>query len=186
MTGWHNYTTVYQQLFEGVKNDIKHVFELGLGTNNTDVPSNMGVNGKPGASLRGWREFFPNAQISGADIDKRVLFTEDRISTYYCDQKDPAVIRGLWEHIPQQFEFMLDDGLHSFAANKCFFENSYHKLAVGGVYIVEDIQPTDVAPFLAQIKKWQSDMTNFSFRFVDIPHAKNNYDNRLLIIKRNA
>jgi hypothetical protein len=54
---WHNYTTVYHSLFEADKERYTRVFELGLGTNNTSIKSNMGVNGKPGASLRGGQNF---------------------------------------------------------------------------------------------------------------------------------
>ena len=57
-----------------------NIFEVGLGTNNVDVPSNMGKDGKPGASLRAWRDYFPNA-----DIDTRILFKEDKIQTFYTN-----------------------------------------------------------------------------------------------------
>ena len=37
----------------------------------------MGKQGKPGASLRTWREFFPNAQVIGIDIDKKSIDTDN-------------------------------------------------------------------------------------------------------------
>ena len=46
------------------------LIECGLGTNNINFKSSMGINGKPGASLRMWRDFFPSARIIGVDIDK--------------------------------------------------------------------------------------------------------------------
>ena len=49
--------------------------------------------GKPGASLRVWRDYFPNAIIYGADIDKDILFAEERIKTFYIDQLDPVAIK---------------------------------------------------------------------------------------------
>jgi hypothetical protein len=78
---WHNYSQMYGFLFKDMKDSASDVFEVGLGTHNTDVPSNMGKNGKPGASLYGWRDFFSKANIYGADVDKRVLFSADRIKT---------------------------------------------------------------------------------------------------------
>jgi hypothetical protein len=45
----------------------------------------MSGGGKPGASLYVWRDFFPNAYIFGADIDKEVLFNDKRITTGYID-----------------------------------------------------------------------------------------------------
>ena len=56
----------------------------------------MTANGKPGASLRVWRDFFPNAKIYGGDIDKETLFIEDRISTYYVDQFENSTIKKKW------------------------------------------------------------------------------------------
>ena len=54
-TGPHNYTILYYELFKNIRYESLNIFELGLGTNNIDTPSNMGKNGKPGASLRGWK-----------------------------------------------------------------------------------------------------------------------------------
>ena len=84
----NNYTPAYSALFNDRRDQHLRIFELGLGSNNPDVLSNMGVFGAPGASLRGWRELFPHALVYGADIDRRILFEEDRIKTFYCDQLD--------------------------------------------------------------------------------------------------
>ena len=92
----HNYTTVYSALFESARGRPFRIFELGLGTNNKNFPFNMGPNGYPGASLLGWRDLFPLASIYGADIDRDILFQDDRIKTYFCDQLNPTAIRDLW------------------------------------------------------------------------------------------
>lgn len=42
----HNYTKYYHELFSPVKLANLRIFELGLGTNNINVPSNMGIHGK--------------------------------------------------------------------------------------------------------------------------------------------
>jgi len=96
-SGWHNYTILYHFLFHERRNAVRSLFEVGIGTNFADMPSNMGGNGIPGASLRGWRDYFPEAQIVGADADRRVLFSEERITTYYVDQLDGEAIDALWE-----------------------------------------------------------------------------------------
>ncbi len=185
MRGWHNYTTFYDAVFSPVSTSIENVFELGLDTNNTDVPSNMGVNGKPGASHYGWREYFPNAQVYGADIDARILFESDRIKTFYCDQTDPSSISHMWSQIPHMFNIIIEDGLHTFAANKCFFEHSHHKLVTGGVYIIEDIRNEDVGAFVTQVDIWKREMPQFEFHIRELPHH-NKLDNRLLVIKKIA
>jgi hypothetical protein len=94
----HNYTKLYHNLFNSMRDQPLRVFELGIGTVDPKLVSNMSCyNGyKPGASLRGWKEYFPNSQIYGADIDTNILFEEDRIETFFCDQTKPEVIKALW------------------------------------------------------------------------------------------
>ena len=59
----YNYTTLYYKLFSPRRYENLRIFELGLGTNNINIPSNMGPNGKSGASLRGWADFFQILQF---------------------------------------------------------------------------------------------------------------------------
>jgi hypothetical protein len=82
----HDYHLVYAPLLGPRRSDPLRLLEIGLGTNDPNVVSTMGPSGKPGASLRAFRDFCPNAQVFGADIDRRILFDEDRIRTYYVDQ----------------------------------------------------------------------------------------------------
>jgi hypothetical protein len=93
---YHNYTLYYYSLFSQKRYEHLRIFELGIGTTNKEILCNMGVYGVPGASLRVWKEFFPKAQIFAADIDKTILFTEDRIKTYYCDQESRESIIDMW------------------------------------------------------------------------------------------
>lgn len=125
---YHNYTTIYYDFFANISHLSLNIFEMGLGTNYTDVPSSMGPGGKPGASLYGWEEFFPNSNIYGADIDRRIIFNKNRIKTYFCDQTNIQSINDLWNNndlINLEFDLILDDGLHEFNANLTFFENSF-------------------------------------------------------------
>jgi hypothetical protein len=127
---------------------VKNVFECGIGTNDPSVPSSMGATGKPGASLRVWRDYFPNAQIVGADIDRNILFSDDRIRTFHCDQTKPDSIREMWAAVRvAEFDLMIDDGLHTVEAGTCLLENSFHKLRPGGIYLIEDVNPYSLIGF---------------------------------------
>lgn len=185
---WHNYTLVYNHLFSERRNAPLRVFELGLGTNNVNLPSNMGKHGKPGASLRGWAEYFPNASIFGADIDTDILFTEDRIKTYFCDQTNPHVIKYMWKEseLEAPFDILIEDGLHTYEANVCFFENSVHKLADGGIYVIEDILNTDIPKFQVKLEQWRHQHPDLSFNMMRIPSTVNSVDNNLLIVKKRS
>jgi hypothetical protein len=184
---YHNYTTIYYEYFNNISNNNLNIFEIGLGTNYTDVASSMGPNGKPGASLYGWKEFFPNSNIYGADIDKRILFNDDRIKTYFCDQTNIQSINNLWNNddlLNLEFDVILDDGLHEFNANLTFFENSFFKLKKGGKYIIEDLFPETVKEF-ENIKEQLIIKHNIlSFEVLNL--VRNHYpiDNNLLIISK--
>jgi hypothetical protein len=181
----HNYTIEYDLLFKDKRDKIRTVFEVGLGTNYTDVKSSMGPNGIPGASLRGWKRYFKNANIYGADIDKRILFTEDRIKTYYVDQTNKNSIDELWkiEELSTLFDIIIDDGLHEINANLTFLENSLHKLKQDGIYIIEDIVFTMVAEYKSRLDELKQKI-NFDYSVKILDHHTNKSDNCLIIITK--
>lgn len=139
----HTYTNVYDNLFNHCRKDVKLVFECGIGTTNDEIPCNMSTNGKPGASLRVWRDYFSNAEIFGADIDKSILFSDNRIQTFYVDQLNNIKIKNMWKSINRNnFDLIIDDGLHDYEAAKTFFLASYDRLKEGGIYVIEDVSNT--------------------------------------------
>ena len=181
----HNYTTLYSKLFYQYKNEPLAIFELGLGTNYLDVPSNMGASGKPGASLYGWAEYFPQSKIYGADIDKRILFQEPMISTFYCDQCDSQSIEEMFsnpELKDRLFDIIIDDGLHEFHANLTFLQSAITHLKSGGFYIVEDVSSKTASKFKKLIPKLRKGY--HYVELVTIPTQENWDDNRLLVIQK--
>jgi SAM-dependent methyltransferase len=180
----HNYTTVYSRLFHRLRNKDITLFELGLGTNNIDIPSTMGPEGVPGASLRGWKEYFNSSKIYGGDIDKNILFTEKNIETFYVDQTSPESINELWlnESIKDiNFDIIIDDGLHEFDANICFLKNSFHKLKRGGIYIIEDIVTPSLISFQKELEQLKTAL-DFSYEIKNIYNRYNTWDNIIAII----
>lgn len=184
----HNYTTVYSALFKERYHQPLRIFELGLGTNNPDLPSSMGIFGIPGASLRGWRELFPTALVYGADIDKRILFQENRIKTFYCNQLDCSSIAELWSQPDLQagLDIIVEDGLHTFEANTSFLEGSLDRLRPGGVYICEDIFEDQVERWYDRLEKvYSKQYPNYEFAFVVLPNGRDQANN-LLVVRRPA
>tara|TARA_Y100000992_G_C21229963_1_gene474966 strand:- start:347 stop:1054 length:708 start_codon:yes stop_codon:yes gene_type:complete len=176
----HNYASYYSEIFSHNKNEIKNFLEIGLGTNDQNFVSNMGPKGVPLASLRAWRDYFINANIYGADIDKNILENDERIETYYVDQRDPVTIDELFKNLEEiKFDVILDDGLHQYDANICFFENSINHLKSNGVYIIEDIYYKDQTKFLNYFKN-----KNYIFSIINIYHETNIKNNCLLILKK--
>jgi hypothetical protein len=177
----HNYADFYSRLFSHCRLGVTKVMECGLGTNNPDIVSSMGADGKPGASLRVWRDYFPNAIVIGADIDREILFEEDRIKTYYLDQTNPQAIAEFWQNVGLEgFDVILDDGLHIFEAGVCLFENSISKLAKNGVYIIEDVFVDDLLRFQDFFRTQQ-----YAVDYVNLrrPGIELTYNNNLVVIR---
>ena len=173
----HNFSDYYSTIFFDKKKSVKNILEIGLGTNNIKVPSNMGLQGKPLASLRAWKDYFVNANVYGGDIDKEILKNEDRIKTFYVDQTNAISISELYKNIGNiNFDIIIDDGLHEYNANICLFENSFKYLSKQGIYIIEDVFFKDKKKFF---EYFQSRKYNFSI--IDIFH-KNNISNNCLVI----
>lgn len=177
----HTYADLYSRLFSHCRLKVRKVFECGLGTNNPSLASSMGVSGKPGASLRVWRDYFPNAMVYGADIDRQILFAEERIKTYYIDQLDPRVIGDFWRQVGEKdFDFMLDDGLHTFEAGTCLFQHSIDRLAPDGIYVIEDVSVSDLLRYERYFRP-----SAYSVDYVTMyrPNA-DLADNNLVVVRR--
>lgn len=73
--GGHNYSTFYYSIFNNIKNNKLRIFELGVGSINPNIVSNMAwkLNYKVGTSLYGWKTFFKNSDIYGAQILMKLL-----------------------------------------------------------------------------------------------------------------
>jgi hypothetical protein len=161
----HDYHLLYGPIL-AQRDSVTGLLEVGLGTNNPDVISNMGVDGKPGASLRAFRDFLPKAQIYGADVDRRVLFSDERITTFFVDQTDRRSFDAIADAVGDNLDLIIDDGLHSPNANLATLLFSLERLKVGGWLVIEDIAP-------AAVPLWQAIVAM-------MPHQ---YDSHVVVAK---
>jgi hypothetical protein len=179
----HMYTDFYQLLLGSRRQNIRSVFECGIGTSDFSISANMGPEAKAGASLRVWREFFPNANIYGGDIDSKVIFQEERIETFCFDQTDPISIFRVFSNFEKNsLDLIIDDGLHTYNAGLTLFLNINHILANDGYYVVEDVTPESMKKFLREFENYP-DFRVYPILF----HEKNKFQelNSLLLITRN-
>lgn len=184
-SGWHNYTTTYHDLFKKKREEELNVFELGIG--DAVFVQYSQHDAKSGASIRGWRDYFPNANVYGGDIDKTVLFEDDRIKTFYCDQLDSAVIKEMWENPElkdKKFDIIIDDGLHEFDANINFFRNSFHKLKDDGIFIIEDLHQITLPRFKEALPELKLEFPHLDFSILEILNPQNYSDNNIVVIQR--
>ena len=130
---------LYYEIF--LKNNINNLLEIGLGTNNIKIRSNMGLNGSPGASLRAFGQYLNKSKIFGADIDKDILFQTGNIKTFYVDQLNVLSISNLKKQLPK-LDLIIDDGLHQPDANLNIILELLDHLNENGIMVIEDIEDT--------------------------------------------
>lgn len=137
----HDYHLIYGQIIAELGlNKALNVLEIGIGSIDPSIPSNMGRDGHPGASLRAFRDVLPKAQIYGADIDSQILFRENRIRTSIVDQMTPLSFQNMHASFGQpSYDLIIDDGLHAVSANLNSLLFSLPVLRPGGWMVIEDI-----------------------------------------------
>ena len=134
----NNYYKLYAYLLS-IIGDSANVLEVGLGSNNLNVVSNMGIYGRPGASIRAFRDYLPSSHIYGADIDRGALFSEERIVTSWVDQTDYDSLESMFDKFDVKFDLVIDDGLHSPDANISTLTSALSRCHSGGYIVIEDV-----------------------------------------------
>jgi hypothetical protein len=185
--GHHNYTKLYHSLFNKRRLEPLNILEIGIGSVNPQIPSNMtggdlGLIYKPGASMRGWLDYFPNAKLYACDIDKDIInFDNTRITGFYMDQTNEIQVKQLVEGgilKDVKFDIIIDDGLHYFPVNYNVMKILLPLVNKDGYYIIEDIINTDYDPRLVN----PSDLENTQYQYVTLPNPHNMVDNNLFIV----
>lgn len=118
----HNYNPQYERHFTAARLDVRRVLEIGV---------------EAGTSLRFWKDYFPNAEIVGFDINERCKEHEDdRIKIVIGDQNN---VQDLGR-VPDGLDIVIDDGLHTQQSQIGCFRYLYpNKMSTRGTYVVEDI-----------------------------------------------
>lgn len=121
------YTQVYDRLLSHVRERPLRMLEIGLYN---------------GGSFRMWRDYFPNAELHGIDIDPRTLAYEHEVpnsKVRLIDQSDPRQLDALISGLGGNYDFILDDGGHTMEQQIVSFEVLWPHVVPGGVYAIEDL-----------------------------------------------
>lgn len=138
-----NYGGVYLSVLALIPNP-RRIVEVGIGSGDRGVLSNMGAGARPGASLRAWREWIPGVSVVGADVDRNVLFQEDGIETCFVDQLEPASFCELRDRCRGGIDLLIDDGLHSVPAGLTTLSFWLGVAREGDWFVVEDVHELQV------------------------------------------
>ena len=184
----HNYSKFYDVLFREKRHSVENILEIGIGSVDSMIPSNMcgGILGRyyqPGASIRSWLEYFPKTQVFACDIDTKILpiFQDQaRVRSFYLDQTNEQSIEKASENIfPDiKFDIIIDDGLHHFPTNVNVMNKLLHKVKKGGYYIIEDV-------IFGEYNCRYFDYTllnDKNYQFITLPNPHNLSDNNLFVV----
>lgn len=157
---WHHYTQHYHEMFKDRRDKVKTVLEIGIGDSAMKNPS--GEPYEPGASLRMWRDYFPNAIIFGLDNNMSVLVGEERIVSSYCDQGDTGQLWNIRTKMGKGFDLIVDDGSHVPEHQSNTARILVPILGPEGIYVIEDVWP-----YPSQVG-WSKEP--FGLKLEDIPY----------------
>ena len=120
----HNYEPVYDRHFQDIREKKLKILEIGVWEGN---------------SLRMWKDYFPNAEVSGFDIhSSRMVKGEDRIKTMVVDQSNRKDLSKAMSELGE-FYIIIDDGSHSVDNHQISFGYLFPFVKSKGFYVIEDV-----------------------------------------------
>ena len=151
----HAYVHAYSMLLGPWRHDVRSLLEVGIGTVNSSFSANMGAYSSrrkymPGASLRSWRAFLPNARIVGLDLDasaaRAAADPQQRLEAYGVDTTSAKAVAALdlTEGGKKPFDVIIDDGLHTWAGQQATLLTLWPLVREGGFYFIEDVLMGDI------------------------------------------
>ena len=138
----HFYTEVYFDLFKDKRDSVKKVVEVGIGF--PECMSQYYQKYVTGASLYMWRDFFPNAQIYGADIEPKTMFEDEQIKTFLCDQRNKQDVEKLIQIVGTDIDLFIDDGAHYVTDQEFLCKTVLPLLKDDAIYVIEDVRSTSL------------------------------------------
>ena len=99
--------------------------------------------------------------------------------TFHLDQTDKNSIINMWSDIKKNnFNLIIDDGLHTYKAAISLFENSIEYLSETGIYIIEDAQDNELVYFK---NYFDNKLSSYNYNIISLKKATNSKTNNNLI-----
>ncbi len=150
---------IYEKYFNEIKNDKLNILEIGI---------------DKGDSLRIWRDYFPNANICGLDIEKK-NFEIKNVELFFGNQTDNVFLQSIIDKY-KMFDIIIDDGSHISSHIISSFNYLYPFLNDNGFYVVEDLQTSYIPRYggsRLRLNKFNTSM-NFFKRLADCINYEQN------------
>jgi len=156
----HSYGFFYHELFSTLdRNAPLDILEIGV---------------ESGASLAAWREYFPNARITGIDIkDSR----KEEFKTIDAE----FILTDVRNFVPtREYDLVIDDGSHLLGDSFWILATYVPWIKEGGNLIIEDIQNAERLYYWAMAGL----PLGFSLSLTNLQPIHNRYDDLILRIQR--
>ena len=161
----HSYIDYYEEVFSPIRNNQVRLLEIGV---------------QGGISLLMWKNYFPNSDVTGIDIDYGMLqpkvAAEARTSPNLHLIRADAALPSVLSNLSGKYDIIIDDGSHHFSHQIASYLILNSVLTDGGIYIIEDIQSE------LEEKKLNEAIPNS--KIVDLRGVKNRYDDLILVYKK--
>jgi hypothetical protein len=127
----HAYTGVYDFLFSSFRNKNIKLGEIGVHFNH---------------SIRGWRKWFPNAEIHGFEWMEQFIASArseniPNVHYHYMNVFEKESINKSLTEAGGGFDIIIDDSCHLLETQVNVIKNAHSYLNPGGILIIEDVYP---------------------------------------------
>lgn len=151
----NSYSPIYDFLWSSRREEPLKILEIGLcvgGPEVEDGSADRDVTRIP--SVRMWHEYFPNADIYGADISDFSKFENDWFKFVRVDCGDARQLSQI-ARIGIEFDIIVDDGSHASFHQQLTLSHLLPLVKPGGMYVIEDLgwQPKEYTASLPPVAK---------------------------------
>lgn len=142
-----------------------------------------------GGSIKLWKSWFVNSNIIGIDDDSGIFGNMRHIKDNSIPGAtliwDDAYSDKVVNQFSNNFDYIIDDGPHTFDSHKLCIEKWLSKLKQGGKLIIEDIYYLDREyPLIGQQLVDLIDISLYEYKFFDLRNIKGRGDDILLEITK--
>lgn len=115
----------------------------------TKINSLLEIGVMDGASLRMWRDYYPDAEIYGVENDdsRAISAKVNGAAVLYGDATDAEFVRRVIKPLGP-FDVIIDDGSHMTLDQQVSMNLLWRSVARGGVYVVEDLHTSFMSNYV--------------------------------------
>lgn len=134
----HGYCEIYAKRMEHLRDQPIKLLELGVFY---------------GASLAMWRDYFPNGEIHGVDLDCERCDGVAGVTLHKFDVSDRRLLEELTaKHGP--WDIIVDDASHTMKHQQRTFDIMWPSIKPGGLFIIEDLHTS----FMPKLDQYSADL----------------------------